>query len=57
MSERFRKLQSGGTIVAAPSVMDLGPHAVHEIISDVAAFDVATPDNDPYGECDFHIVT
>ncbi|SDX01241.1 DUF3768 domain-containing protein [Litoreibacter albidus] len=57
LNDRFRKLQTGGTLMATPSIMDMGPHAVHAIMGDIAAFDDFTPDNDPYGEHDFGVVT
>ncbi|MBW4961559.1 DUF3768 domain-containing protein [Sulfitobacter sp. CW3] len=57
LNDRFRKLQTGGTLVATPSIMDAGPRAVHAIMDDIAAFNDFTPDNDPYGEHDFGVVT
>jgi hypothetical protein len=33
LNDRFRKLQSGGTLMATPSIMDMGPHAVHAIMT------------------------
>lgn len=36
LKDRSRKLQTGGTHVAKPSIMSMGPHAVHAIMGLVA---------------------
>ena len=53
LNDRFRKFQIGGTAIATPSIMDMGAHALHQIMQEVADFDAFTEDNDPYGEHDF----
>lgn len=57
LNDRFRKLHNDGTHIATPSIMDMGPHAVHQIMTVIADFVDFTEDNDPYGEHDFGIIT
>ena len=57
LNDRFRKFQIGGTAIATPSIMDMGAHALHQIMQEVADFNAFTEDNDPYGEHDFGAIT
>ncbi len=57
LNDRFRRFEITGARMATPSIMDMGPETVHEIMTAVANFDDFTDDNDPYGEHDFGAIT
>ena len=57
LNDRFRRFELSGTHVATPSIINMGPQAVRDIMLAVASFDDFTYDNDPYGEHDFGDIT
>ncbi|MCZ4267446.1 DUF3768 domain-containing protein [Rhodobacteraceae bacterium G21628-S1] len=57
LNDRFRRFELSGTHVATPSIINMGPQAVRDIMLAVASFNDFTADNDPYGEHDFGDIT
>lgn len=56
-NDAFRKSFSGGRVLLTPGVTNLSADYQQTVLLAVQAFDVFSPDNDPYGEHDFGAVT
>jgi Protein of unknown function (DUF3768) len=53
LNDAFRKQPVAGDVVVTSGIAARGAAFVRQALADVSAFDVFTPDNDPYHEHDF----
>ena len=57
LNDQFRRCLTGGLLHLTRGVIALGGKRQAAILDAVASFDAFTPENDPYGEHDFGVLT